>query len=456
MMSVETAMKKIFAIALVLALFVPALGAETVFAKLFPGKDEKKVAESWFAALPEFVVAQIKLNKFPNIYVTNPADAKNPTKIEIFDVDKSGTKFRYTVLVRDNTDATGKALFKRSAKSDWMEFAKLEPKFLANMYPVKGNPKDEDVVAFAAWLYGKKATSNAELKVVSDVANQVLSVLAGSRQDYKPMIEEWIIEKEGWKAAPGELEVFNAWDALFQMERDMLVNKDLKDKLVGEREKAAKDEHADILKVRGNFDKRQRPPRKPAPTQQLVLIDWRIKEFRRTFGGSTFFKGKDVDSKLTAIQDSIQEDLDAIKDLKKQSLEAKNESGKPDLKNRAEILELASSLDPEDLALCGEVANAWVAYANIAGHGNSCDHTDGCKAAVPYIEKILKYYPENTSWLIRLGNCYQAMGDGKAKSYYKRVIEICGKDKGDGRNAAAFMDNMDKTDAARAGKGGGK
>lgn len=126
-----------------------------------------------------------------------------------------------------------------------------------------------------------------------------------------------------------------------------------------------------------------------------------------------------------------------IKDLKKQALDAKNESGKPDLQKRAEILDVASTLDPEDLALCGEVANAWLAYANIAGHGNSCDHNDGCKKAIPLIEKILKLYPENTSWLIRLGNCYQAMGDGKAKSYYKRVIEICGKDKGDGRNAAA-------------------
>ncbi len=448
-------MKKLSAIALLLAVFGSALGAETLFAKLFPGKEEKKVAETWFGGLPEFVVAQIKLNKFPNIYITNPTDAKSPTKIEIFDVDKSGTKFRYYVMVRDNTDATGRAIFKRSSKSDWMEFTKLEPKFLAYMYPVKENPKEEDVAAFAAWLYQKKGTSNSELKLVSDVANQVLTILGTSKQDLKPLIEAWIIEKEGWKAAPGELEVFNAWDALFQLERDMLVNKELKDKLVGDREKAAKDEHADILKVRGNYDKRQRPPRKPLPSQQLVLIDWRIKEFRRTFGSSTFFKGKDVDTKLIDIQDSIQADLDVIKDLKKQAIDAKKD-GKPDLQKRAEILDVAVSLDPEDLALCGEVANAWLAYANIAGHGNSCDHNDGCKKAVPLIEKILKSYPENTAWLIRLGNCYQAMGDGKAKSYYKRVIEICGKDKGDGRNAAAFMDNMDKTDAARAGKGGGK
>jgi tetratricopeptide (TPR) repeat protein len=336
-----------------------------------------------------------------------------------------------------------------------MEFTKLEPKFLARFYPVKENPKEEDVAAFAAWLYSKKATSNPELKLVSDVANQVLTILATSKQDLKPLVEAWIIEKENWKAAPGDLEIFNAWDLLFQDERDMFVNKDLKDKLVSDREKAAKDEYTDILKVRGNYDKRQRPPRKPLPTQQLVLIDWRIREFRRTFGSSTFFKGKDVDTKLIDIQDSIAADLDTIKDLKKQAGEAKKD-GKPDLQKRAEIMAIAGSLDPEDLALCGEIAQAWMVYANIAGHGNSCDHVDGAKGAVPYIEKILKVYPENTSWLIRLGNCYQAMGDGKAKSYYKRVIEICGKDKGDGKNASAFLDNMDKTDAARAGKGGGK
>ncbi|CAG0961801.1 hypothetical protein PLCT2_00802 [Planctomycetaceae bacterium] len=435
---------------LLLLLACTGLGAETLLAKFFPGKDEKKVAENWFGALPEYVVGQIKLNKFPGVYISNPADAKNPTKIEIFDVDKTGTKFRYYVMVRDGTDTNGRPVFKRGSKADWMEFTKLEPKFLANMYPVKGNPKDEDVAAFAAWLYSKKATSNPELKLFSDVANQVLSILA-TKPDLKPMIEEWIIEKEGWKAAPGELELFNAWDTLFQLERDMLVNKDLKDKLVGEREKAAKSEHADILKVRGNYDKRQRPPRKPLPSQQLVLIDWRIKEFRRTFGGSTFFKGKDVDSKLTEIQDSIQDDLDAIKDLKKQATEAKKD-GKPDLEKRAQIMELASSLDPEDLALCAEVANAWIAWANIAPHGNTCDHNDGCKKAIPFFERILKYYPENTSFLLWLGKCYQAQGNGDAKKYYKRIIEICGKDKGDGKIAAALMDNMDKADAARGGK----
>lgn len=437
--------------ALLLLLACSCLSAETLLEKFFPGKEEKKVADNWFGALPEYVVGQIKLNKFPSVYIANPADAKNPIKIEIFDVDKTGTKFRYYVMVRDGTDTTGRAVFKRGSKSDWMEFTKLEPRFLANMYPVKGNPKDEDVVAFAAWLYSKKATANAELKLYSDIANQVLSILA-AKADLKPLIEAWIIEKEGWKAAPGELELYNAWDTTFQLERDMLVNKDLKDKLVGEREKAAKSEHADILKVRGSYDKRQRPPRKPLPTQQLVLIDWRIKEFRRTFGGSTFFKGKDVDSKLTEIQDSIQDDLDAIKDFKKQANEAKKD-GKPDLQKRAEILELASSLDPEDLSLCAEVANAWLGYANIAAHGNSCDHNEGCRRAIPFFEKILKQYPENTSYLIWLGKCYQAQENGEAKKYYKRVIEICGKDKGDGKIAGALMDNMDQKDAARKGSG---
>lgn len=429
---------------LLAVLLCSSLGAETVVAKLFPGKEEKRVAEIWYEKLPEYVVGQIKLNKFPNVYSTNPADAKNPLKLEIYDVDKSGTKFRYYVMVRDGTDANGRPVFKRSAKTDWMEFAKLEPKFLIYSYPTKGNPSDADVVSFAAWLYSKKA---------NDQANMALTTLWNARTELKAPIEEWIIAKEGWKAAPGELEVFNAWDTQFQLERDVLVNKDLKDKLTGEREKAAKEEYADIIKVRGNYDSKQKPPRKPQPTQQLVFIDWRIKEFKRIYGSSDVYKGKDVEKTLTAISDSIRDDLDKIKDIKKQGADAKGEGGKPDLKKKAEFMKLASALDPEDLALCGEVANAWLVYANIAPHGNTCDHNDGCKEAIPYIEKILKVYPENTSYLLTLGKCYQAMGNGEAKKYYKRVVEISGKDKGDGKIAAALMDNMDKADAARAGKG---
>lgn len=425
---------------LVVSIACSALCAETVLAKLHPGKEEKRVAERWFEKLPEYVVSQIKINKFPQVYATNPADPKAPLRLEMYDVDKSGTKFRYYVLVRNGTDANGRATFVRSAKTEWMEFSKLEPRFLAYWYPVKGNPDDADVVAFAAWLYSKKA---------NEQANTVLTVLWNAKQDLRANIEEWIIEKEGWKVAPGQLEVFNLWDIMFQLERDILVHKDLKDKLLGEREKAAKEEYADIVKVRGNYDKRQRPPRKPAPQQQLILIDWRVKEFKRIYGGSEFFKGKDVEKTLTSIQDSITDDLQAIADLKKQANEVKGSDGKPDLKKRAETLDLAGTLDPEDLALCADIASAWVAWANIAPHGNSCDHNEGCKRAIPYYERILRYYPENTSFLLWLGKCYQAQENGEAKKYYKRIIEICGKDKGDGKIAAALMDNMDQKDAAR-------
>ena len=64
----------------------------------------------------------------------------------------------------------------------------------------------------------------------------------------------------------------------------------------------------------------------------------------------------------------------------------------------------------------------------------------------------MKVYPENTSFLIWIGKCYQAQEDGKAKVYYDKVIAICGKDKGDGKTAAALKDNMDKKDQNRQKK----
>ncbi|HRJ77418.1 MAG TPA: hypothetical protein PLF37_02805 [Planctomycetota bacterium] len=431
---------------LCLSLLIPALPAQGLVEKHFPGKKEAMVAEKWYSDLPGYFVSLIKVNKFPQVWVTDPKDAKRVFKIEIDDVHASGSKFHYFELVRDGTDANGQPLYKRGSRRDlWMEFSRLEGRHLVYTYPVKNNPKVEDVLAFAFWI------AQGKEKDAKRVANRVMTVLWETKPDMKELIEAWIIEKEGWKAAPGQLELWNDWDSLYQVERNVLVTPEVRDTLLAEREKAAKAEFSSIVAARGNYDKRQRPPRKPAPTEQLILIEWRIKEFRRVYASSNFIKDKKIEDQLLALQDSIKDDQDLIKDIKKQAADLK-EPGDATLKRKAEMLATAGSLDPEDLQLCSEIAAAWVAYANIAAHGNSCDRTEGAKNAIPYFEKIVKVYPENTSFLIWIGKCYQAQEDGKAKVYYDKVIAICGKDKGDGKTAAALKDNMDKKDQNRQKK----
>ncbi len=432
-------MNRIYAAAaLLILLFAGEVQAQTLLEKMFPGKKESQVAQAWFDKLPAWVAEQVKINKFPRLYRTDSKDATKLIKFEMCEVDAKGTRYKYFDLVRDGTDAAGQPIYKRSLKFEWVEFTKLEARHLASTYPVKSNQKDDDIVGFAAWIYTQKEKR---------VANRVLTVLWESKADLKPLIEAYIIEKEGWKAAPGQLEIWNDWDSEYQAERNLLVTPEARDALLLEREKAAKNEFEAIIKARGNYDKKAKAPRKPQPTQHLMMLDYRIREFRRTYKASTFIKGKDVESKLVAIEDSIKDDQLTIKELRKQA--ADETIGK---QKRAQLLEVACALDPEDLALQGEVGNAWIAWADIAPHGNECAHSDGVQGARPHFEKILTVYPENTSYLIWVGKCYQALQDGKAKAYYEKVVKLCGRDKGDGKTAQALLDNMDKKDQARAKK----
>jgi tetratricopeptide (TPR) repeat protein len=111
-------------------------------------------------------------------------------------------------------------------------------------------------------------------------------------------------------------------------------------------------------------------------------------------------------------------------------------------------------IDPEDLNLRSQVGNAWFIWGNPAPHGNSCDRADGVKKAIPHYEIIVKAYPSNTSFLLALGKCYQALEDSKhARVYYDKVIEIDGT-KGNAVTAKALIRNMDMADQNRSKQAG--
>ncbi len=158
--------------------------------------------------------------------------------------------------------------------------------------------------------------------------------------------------------------------------------------------------------------------------------------------------------KLQEILDSIKDDLAVIQDNLEEARKKVTDSGNPNqLKEKAEYMEGILTIDPEDMNLRSQVANAWYAWGNPAPHGNGCDRAEGIKKAIPHYERILEIFPNNTAFLLAMGRCYQALEDSKhARGYYEKVIELDGT-KGSGPTAKALIRNMDQNDANRANKG---
>ena len=216
---------------------------------------------------------------------------------------------------------------------------------------------------------------------------------------------------------------------------------------VKEREKSASDAFKELLRARGDY--KGRPPRRTQPTMQLILVEWDVKQWKIKYASSDFAKDAKNTDKLQEILDSIKDDLALIKDNVAKANELGASGDANDLKAKAEYLEEVLKLDPMDLQLRSQTANAWFLWGNPSPHGNGCDRSDGVKKAIPHYEIILTAYPRNTAFLLAMGRCYQALEDSKhARVYYEQVIEIDGK-KGNGGLAESLIRNMEQNDANR-------
>jgi tetratricopeptide (TPR) repeat protein len=238
----------------------------------------------------------------------------------------------------------------------------------------------------------------------------------------------------------------------YQKEREILVSPEDFEKRLKARETSAKKEFDELIKARGDY--KGRPPRARPPTKQLVLLEWEITQYKRTYASSDFLKDTKNTDKLQEIQDSIADDLAVIKENLDAAGKMAADGDANALEKKCEFLEEILKIDPQDLNLRGQVGTAWFQWGKPADHGNSCDRADGCKRAIPHFEIILKAYPRNTAYLLALGRCYQALQDTKkARPYYELVIEIDGT-KGNATTAKALIRNMDMADQNRANKEG--
>jgi tetratricopeptide (TPR) repeat protein len=423
--------------------------SEDLFAKSHKAAKESEVAAKWYAKLPTWVSSLTAKNTFPQTHLpftVEKSKLKNlkegVNKFEIRDANKK--QFSAYLMVQNGTDANGRPVFEATTEFGWLDWKGWPAKYILETYPVDGNTDNADLIAFAAWLYSEKE---------NEYANRVLTAVHDRDKELAPLIEAYICDKEKWTKPADGMKVWNMWDVQYQKERNILVSAEDYDKRLKAREKGAADEFKALVTARGEY--KGRPPRKSSPTKQLVLLEWDIKQYKIAYASSDFLKDVKNTDKLQEVLDSITDDLSVIKENMDIARGMAADGNANDMQKKAEFMEDILKIDPMDLNLRGQVAEAWYTWAKPADHGNSCDRADGCKKAIPHYEIILKAYPRNTAFLLRMGKCYQALEDTKhARPYYELVIEIDGT-KGNAVTAKALLRNMDMLDQNR-GKEAGK
>lgn len=428
--------------------------AEDLFAKTHKGAKESKVASDWYDGLPAWVSSLTTKNQFPETHLPYDIEkagedgrgkAKNSKTVNKFQIrDANRREFSAYLMVQNGVDAMGRATWDQTNTYVWLPWKSWPAPYIVETYPVDSNNKDDELVAMGAWLYGEKE---------NELANRVLTVVRERNSELAPLIDAYICANEKWDIPADGMKLWNTWDIEFQKERKILVTGEEFDKRLKTREKDAESRFKELVRARGDY--KGRAPRRVAPTTQLVLLEWEIKQYKIKFASSDFLKDTKNTDLLQVILDSIKDDLAIITENLEKAREIVKDSGNANQqKEKAEFLEEILKIDPEDVNLRSQVANAWYTWGNPAGHGNSCDRSDGMKKAIPHYEVILRSYPNSTGFLMALGRCYQALENSKsARVYYDRVIELDGT-KGNGPTAKALIRNMEQKDAARAKNGG--
>jgi tetratricopeptide (TPR) repeat protein len=446
-----------------IALLVPALmlafastlaaQAEELFARTHSGAREPQVANNWFSELPTYIHRLTSTNQFPTTHLPMDINDRNPERpvavpmrdgVNRFEIrDANRQQFRAFLMVRDGIDGNGLPVYKVTEKAVWIPWRSWPAKYIVETYPVESNTDAKDLVALAAWLY-----TNRE----NNLANRVLTVAHGLDPELASLIEGYICEKERWTRPDEGLVEFNLWDAEYRKERKILVTPERRDRLVAEREREADSAYKELLAARGDY--RGRAPRRRSPSRPLIRLEYDFNQFKIAYQGTDFLKDERKQAEIEQIIESIADDRARIAE-ELATAESIEIAGKPnEAERKANMMEQILRIDPMDMHLRSKVAQAWMDWANPADHGNSADRVQGLRRAIPHWEELLKVYPQNTSFLIALGRCYQAQEDStRARVYYERVIEIDGTG-GHSNVARALIRNMELKDQNRQkGKG---
>ena len=365
-------MTRILAVALLAALSAPLFSGDLV-QKVF----EQKIADDWYRDFQKWVAGVCEGEGFVDTYFNVQEE---PELHRILQID--GEKLIARRLETNNGE--------RTEVGDQLayEWKQWQPKYIAAVYPL--STSDQDVVAFAIWLY-----LNADNDLLG---NRVLTVVYERNEDLRDDVADYVRERHGWKSRE-RIEVATYWDTEFAKWRRVLLTSKEADELAEDRKRLEKRIH-ELLEEYANPEAR---------TLTLDQIEFSIREWLTLFDTTDVHRrvAKNVTKTLTAIEKDRSK-IATFLDLA--DARAENNTGWDET---AGDYEKALALDPCSPMLLSKAANAWLKHGNPEFLKNEwiCTHEGSIRKAKDLYYRWLENEAGNKSVMDQIIICHRVLGE---------------------------------------------
>lgn len=404
-----------FLAALLLSTSLCAADLDPLIAKFWPGAEKAEdVASQAETELLAWLKACADKNQFPRTHF------ENGVPYEVRDASPKRKKAELTLrrLQRDVDDA-GNARY-TAVGDDLSKPLSQWPSRYALITFAPENHTDQQVVAFAVWLYQRKSPDKGDQLC----GNRALTVVHQRNTEFRPLIEAWVLKHDF--EGKGTLQVGEIWDDEFRKERKVLLTDEAEEKLVKARNAAAQAEYA---RIHNEYSRAR-----TVTLQQLLSA---LDAWERDFAATEEFTKRRTDAgKLrAALATAIADATELAASAKTASDEAKEFEGKarkdqsrPKWKEAAELFEKALAIDSASMLLLTQTANAWLKAADPEYFPTEdrwgCTHEDRIKKhAIGWWDKLAALKPDDTATLLNQGLCYQLTGQvGRANEIYNRIV----------------------------------
>lgn len=371
--------------ALLFALAAP-LCAGGLVQKVF----EQKIADDWYAHFQRWAVANLDGDKFIDTHFV-VEDKSVPHRINSIE---DGRLFARQLRVEgDLRSEVGEPV-----RFEWKQWL---PKYISGAYPVATNEDDQDVVAFAIWLY-----LNAEDALLG---NRILTVLYERTETLREDICDYVRDRHGYRSKD-RLEVTEYWDTDFAKWRRVL----LSDKDANAREKVREKAEGAITELLAEYFNREKR------TLTLDQIEYAIKQWLEKFDESRTHRKEE--SRITKALQGVAKDREKIK--VHLDLATPREAEDVEWDKTAEDYEKALELDPCSPLLLSKAANAWMTHGKPLFRKNDweCTHEGSIRKAKDLYYRWLDREPTSRKVMEQLVTCHHILGeDRKAQEMQKRI-----------------------------------
>ncbi|MBK9975450.1 MAG: hypothetical protein IPP14_11825 [Planctomycetes bacterium] len=377
-------------------LLLPALHAGLLerYAPTYAGK-EKDLKKSFDGELVNWVQTECANKTFPRTWLTT---STGPAPFLVVGATSSAVTMRQ-LLQTGEVDEQGVPQQVPAADSSQLKWDLWAPKYLLGTFPLEGNKDDAQLARFAIWLNERREP---------ELANRVLTVMY-KRVDAEAQadIAAWVRANEK-VAADAPMVVALVYDAEFRMQREMLLAEKLADKIIKDRESAAR---AELSRLKTAVAKR---------SETLAMLEYQIRQFERGFAQTDTLAKSEKDRAV--MRQAID---DGSKRIAAQVKQAESFNGEFD--KQAACWEKAAEDDPCNCQYRSTAASLWMRYANLYVRSKKqleCTHEDGMKKCRALYETLVKEFPANAGILLGHAKClhfYEKYED--AKAFYKKVIQ---------------------------------